>query len=274
MSYKVWLDAGHGGADSGAVSNGLVEKALNYATTAECKLELERHGIVVGLTRTNDSSVDLSKRCSLANSWKADYFVSIHHNAGVKGGKGGAEAIHSIHGGKGLNLAKQIVESIEANTDQTLRPKPIFSRASSSGKDYFAVIRDTNMPAVIVECAFLDGQDKITVDTAQEQKLMGRAIAIGILKFIGITYQQVPSTDNTPTTMFKVAVGAFSRKDLAIQLEKELKSKGISDAYILYLTDRELYRVNAGAFKDRQNANARLEQLKKLGYSSAYLVIE
>ena len=144
INPDVWLDAGHGGSDPGACANNLKEKDLALTITLECKTELERNGISTGLTRVGDKTVSLNERCRMANNAKAKNFVSIHINAG---GGNGAEAIHSVNYGAGTELAKEIVNNIKTNTDQNLRPRPTYSKPSSSNtnRDYFAVIRDTAM---------------------------------------------------------------------------------------------------------------------------------
>ncbi len=81
------LDPGHGGHDPGAVANGLKEKDLVLKIVKKTKAILEKvYGATVKLTRSTDVYIDLSQRARLANNWGADYFVSIHINAG--GGTG------------------------------------------------------------------------------------------------------------------------------------------------------------------------------------------
>ena len=74
------------------------------------------------------------------------------------------------------------------------------TKLNSTGKDYYAFIRDTNPPAVIVECAFIDNKEDVKViDTVEEQKEFGVAYAKGILKYFGIEYVQENSTKNEVT---------------------------------------------------------------------------
>lgn len=182
--FRVWLDAGHGKTDPGAGAFGLIEKLINLVMAIACKIELERHGVVVGMSRTIDATLSLTQRTTLANKWAADYFVSIHNNAG--GGDRG-EVIHSVNKGKGLELANKIATRIKAETGQTV--VKVYSRPSthSAKKDYYSVIANTRMPAVIVEGAFLDNDlDNNAIDTVAEQKNFGVAIAHGILNQLGI----------------------------------------------------------------------------------------
>jgi N-acetylmuramoyl-L-alanine amidase len=188
---KVKLDPGHGGSDPGASAHGLVEKHMTLVTAFAAKEELEAHGVEVSMTRTTDVYIDLSKRAQMANDWDADLFVSIHYNAG---GGDGAEAIHSVAGGVSKSLAENIVESVKEELGQNLRPRAVYSRANSRGKDYYAVIRETKMPSVIIEPAFVDSNDRFMFDTVEEQRKAGVAIAHGILKQLGIPIKSKKAT--------------------------------------------------------------------------------
>lgn len=180
---KIFLDFGHGGTDWGANEFGLIEKVMNLITGLECKEILQKYDIEVMTSRDIDKTVSLAERVRMANAWGADYFISIHYNAG---GGDGVESIHSIYMGKGEQLAKAVVSSINKHTGQNLRPRATYSKVGSDKKDYYYVIKYTNMDCIIVESGFIDSEDRYLFDTQEEQKAMGRAIAYGILNFLGI----------------------------------------------------------------------------------------
>ncbi|MBC2392197.1 N-acetylmuramoyl-L-alanine amidase family protein [Listeria booriae] len=186
---KVFIDLGHGGTDPGAVANKLVEKDMTRATGYATKYELEKYGVDVLLSRTGDTYPSLSARSKAANNWGADLFVSEHYNAG---GGDRAEVIHSVANGVSKELAQNIINAIKTEIGQNIGNPAIYSKKGSDGKDYFAVIRETKMPAVIVEPAFIDSDDRFIVDTVAEQQEMGRAIAHGILTTLGIDYKAKP----------------------------------------------------------------------------------
>ena len=182
---KIFLDFGHGGSDSGATSGGLIEKNMNLVTGLECKAVLEQHGVQVKLSRSSDVYVSLGERVRMSNEWGAKYFVSIHHNAG--GGDRG-EVIHSICRGKGLELAMSIYNAMKVLGQDTMK---IYERKGEDNKDYYYVIKNTKMDAVIVEGGFIDNAvDRQLFDTVEEQKVMGRTIAYGILNHLGIAIRQ------------------------------------------------------------------------------------
>ncbi len=178
---KIFLDYGHGGSDSGAVGNGVVEKKANLVTGLACAAELRRHGVTVSEARITDVFVSLNARTVKANSLGVNYFVSIHHNAG--GGDRG-EGIHSIYRGKGQALANAILDEMASKLGQQ---KKVYEKKGSDNKDYYHVIRNTNMDAVIIEVCFLDNKKDVQIaDTVAEQKRNGIVIAHGILKHLGI----------------------------------------------------------------------------------------
>ena len=180
---KVFIGAGHGGSDPGAVANGLKEKDLALSIALACRDELARHGVSVRMSREKDDSESLTEKISECNSFAPDLALDIHINAG---GGDGAEVFHSVAGGKGKTLAQNILDAIKAIGQQSRGAK---TKRNSKGTDYFGFIRQTSAPAVIVECAFIDNKaDVAIIDTAAEQKTMGAAIAKGVLKTLGIAW--------------------------------------------------------------------------------------
>lgn len=178
---KVYIGVGHGGSDPGAVANGLKEKDLNLTTALACYAFL-KHYCDVKISRIKDAEVWLQERINGANAFKADLAVDIHHNAGRGDG---AECYHTVHYGKGKELAENILAEIKKVGQNSRGTKT--KDANKDKRDDFGFIRDTVCPAVIVECAFLDNKiDVKIVDTKAEQEAMGIAIAKGILKTLGI----------------------------------------------------------------------------------------
>ena len=179
---KIFLDPGHGGSDSGAVGNGILEKNINLTAALECADKLQKLGLQVLMSRTTDVDVSLDERCKMANDWNADYFISIHHNAG---GGDGYEIIHSIYVGKGTDLANAIgIEFDKLGQNK----RSIYSKANSAGNaDYYEVIRDTLMSSIITEYAFVDNAtDFQAIDTDAKLLAEGDVIATGVANYLGI----------------------------------------------------------------------------------------
>ena len=229
MAKKVFIAAGHGGSDPGAVANGFKEKDLNLAISLACQTELERHGVSVRMSRTKDENETLTQQVNECNAFAPDVAVNIHNNAG---GGDGAEAFHSVVGGTGKKLAVNILDEVVKIGQNSRGAK---TRKNSSGGDYYGFIRQTACPAVIVECAFVDNKKDIEiVDTKAEQAAFGVAIAKGVLKTLGIAYKEQETEAKKETTGKYYRAQAFAgSKSGAEAMVKKLKEAGF-DAFISY----------------------------------------
>lgn len=218
MAKKVFLEVGHGGTDPGAVAGGLKEKDLTLSIAKAAQDELERHGVDVKLSRKKDENDRIEEAIKECNAYNPDAAAGIHINAG-KGD--GAEVYYSVTGGKGKTMAKNIIGEI---TKLGQNSRGIKTKKNYSGKDYYAFIRQTKAPAVIVECAFIDTKKDIKIiDTAAEQKAMGVAIAKGILKTLKITWKS-----HDDPKQYKVYVGEKFTKEQAKAMEKKLEASGFT----------------------------------------------
>jgi N-acetylmuramoyl-L-alanine amidase len=144
---KIFLDPGHGGHDPGAIGHGLKEKDLVLDIAKRIEKKLKGYpGVQVKLSRSSDKFLSLSERARLANNWGADYFVSVHINAG--GGEGYEDFIYN----------GSVSEATKAN--QNIMNQELVSATgfSNRGKKQanFAVLRLTNMPAILTENGFID----------------------------------------------------------------------------------------------------------------------
>lgn len=218
---KVALDPGHG-KDPGAVGpTGLKEKDVAFDITTRLGKLLTSNGINIKYTRTADAFVGLSERAVIANRWGADYFVSVHCNAATTSSASGTETYHYAGSAKGKALAN----CIQTELVNTLK---LTNRGIKTAN--FAVLRETSMPAVLAEVAFISNpaEEKKLADSAFRQKA-AEAIARGICKYLGIGFKApVPA----PTgKLYKVQVGAFSKRENAEALLQKLKKAGF-DGFI------------------------------------------
>lgn len=216
MSKKVFLSAGHGGSNPGAVAFGLKEKDINLQTLLACKAELERHGVEVIASRVIDENDDVYEEVREANASGAEIAVSFHANAG---GGDGFEAFYYVGSSKGEKLAKlgeKYVKELGQN-----------SRGVKSGNHLYFV-RKTDIPAVLFESFFMDNEkDKSIGDTIEEQKKFGVAYAKAILEYFEIAYKSEEVKEDSDK-IYRVQVGAFKVKANAEKLQAELKAKGYS----------------------------------------------
>ena len=227
MAKKVFIAVGHGGKDPGAVANGIREKDVNLVIALACRQELVRHGVVVGISRTTDE--DDKTTVAECNAFNPDYGIDIHNNAG---GGDGCEIYYHYKGGASQTLAQNVLDAIVALGQNS---RGLKTKKNALGKDYYQFIRETKCPAIIVECAFLDSKDVEIIDTTMEQKEMGKAIAKGILKELGIAYveeKSVVTDTNVGGKIYRVQVGAYSKKENAEAMLNKLKADGY-DAIIV-----------------------------------------
>ena len=196
MAKKVFISAGHGGSDSGAVGNGFKEKDLNLSIALACRDYLTANGVEVKMSRIKDEDDCTNQEVAESNAFNPDVAVSIHNNAG---GGDGAEVYSSVVGGLSKTLADNILAEVVKSGQNS---RGVKQKRGANGSDYFGFIRMTKAPAVIVECAFVDNAaDVQIIATEIKRKAMGVAIAKGILKTLGVS--ENASKPTAPATKSK-----------------------------------------------------------------------
>ncbi len=212
----VIIDPGHGGEDSGAVAQGVVEKSLNLDVGLRVAQLLRMHGVEVRLTREDDHFVPLEDRVRLANALPGAVFVSIHFNDASGNGKavGRASGIEtyycerkltpdsgwawaSLFGGKGSALGAQnqairdgqtLADCIQgsliagtAATDRGIKERSLYVTHRVLG------------PAVLVEGGFVSNPTEAhrLGDAAYRQKI-AESLAGGIMKYLNASRQGAP----------------------------------------------------------------------------------
>lgn len=227
MPKKVYLDAGHGGNDAGAIGvNNAYEKNITLSVTLKVKALLEDHGIDVRLSRENDKYISLGYRTSDANKWNADCFVSIHCNA-YNDVAQGLETF--AYKSSTNNLATYIQDAI-LNTK---------SYTKNRGVKYasFYVLRNTNMRSALVELGFIDNKEDYSI-LVNKQNQLAEGIARGICKYLGIEFKtksnpesDKPNVDDSDI-FFRVVCGSFTERVNAEEQIENLKEKGIDSCFI------------------------------------------
>jgi N-acetylmuramoyl-L-alanine amidase len=205
---KVFLGVGHGGSDPGAVANGFKEKDLNLSIAAVCHNELVRHGVSVLMSRYKDEEDTLNEEIKECNAFKPDLAIDIHNNAG---GGDGVEVFYHYKGGASKTLADNVLSEIVKIGQNSRGAK---TKTGSDGRDYYGFIRETTAPAVIVECAFVDNaKDMQIIDTEAERKVMGVAIAKGILETLGIAYvEEKKESEIVENIDYKISISDLKAK--------------------------------------------------------------
>ena len=228
--FKIALGAGHGMNTAGT----RCLKSLDPNETREwwlndrvCDYIEELLGDYEGysLLRLDDSDdgaddVTLATRTNAANAWGADFYLSVHHNAGVNGGSGGGICAFSYPGStKGAEWRDELYEALIESTG--LRGNRYEPKQTAN----FYVLKYTNMASVLLELGFMD------------------------------SYTDVPIilTDDFARKCAEAIVETIARRG-------GLKKKAADDG--------KIYRVQLGAFTKKENAENLLENLKEKGYSA------
>ncbi|HXI22052.1 MAG TPA: N-acetylmuramoyl-L-alanine amidase [Gemmatimonadales bacterium] len=173
---KVCVDAGHGGNDPGAVGTTpfrLEEKKVTLDIARLLEEELEARGHWVVMTRRRDRFVALSSRAEFANRLGADRFVSIHANAAGSAAARGMEVFHFAASQTGKPMAESVLGAL-------IKTFPEHQNRGVKEAN-FAVLRLTDMPAILVESEFITNPTQLQfLADPGNQALMAAAIADGI----------------------------------------------------------------------------------------------
>ncbi|REB73296.1 hypothetical protein CP883_11190 [Cutibacterium acnes] len=190
---KIFIDPGHGGTDSGAVGNGLQEKALTLTIAKKIETLLKSYeDVSVRMSRTNDTTLSLTQRTNAANTWGADFFLSIHINAG--GGSGYEDYRYNTL--SATSNAGKIQAAIHTAVMNELKAFGVFDRGVKSAN--FHVLRESNMNAMLTENLFID--TKADADLLKRNDVLD-AIARGHVTGIAKAYNlKVKATQPTQLT--------------------------------------------------------------------------
>jgi len=192
----VVVDAGHGGRDPGMVSGKVDEKDINLQIAQKLQAHLELGGATVIMTRIDDSGLsksksgDMATRRLIANTSHADIFVSIHQNAFGSSNVRGAQTFYFDDSNNSQKLAESIQHQLVTTVDASNRFK---ARANTN---YF-VLKQTEMPAVLVECGFLTNPgEKARLQKDDYQEKIAWAIYMGIVDYFH-TKDEAPANEST-----------------------------------------------------------------------------
>lgn len=193
----IFLDPGHGGKDPGAQYLGLKEKDLNLQVSMQLKTKLESLGYKVIMSRSSDIDVDfITERSRMSNETNADMFISIHFNAtghGLDSGEDGIQTYTYLPTG---NIPSVINKKWHDNPTRLKYSYKLGSYihqsvlATTHAKDAgllaksFAVLRETNKPAVLLELGYMDdSKESQKIRTKEYQQKLVDGITQGIQKY-------------------------------------------------------------------------------------------
>lgn len=234
--FKIVLDAGHGINTAGK----RCLKALDPKETREWVLNdricdkiqsllsaYDGYQLLRVDDTTGKKDIALETRVANANKFGADFYLSMHHNAGINGGKGGG--LVAITYTKVDELTKSWQKELYNAIISTTGLKG--NRATPLAKSDLYVLRKTTMPAVLLECGFMDSATDVPIILTESfADKVAQACVDVIVKKGGLTKKKV--VQPTTNKKYRVQVGAYSNKANAEKLQKKLKADGY-DAIIV-----------------------------------------
>jgi N-acetylmuramoyl-L-alanine amidase len=194
MPYIV-IDPGHGGKDPGACGFGLYEKDVVLQISKKINDHFGNYeGVAVSLTRWDDSFLELSERADFANERGADLFISIHNNAASPDAHGFESFIHPY----ASSTTAEYQDVIHSHVMNYLSSFDIRDRGQK--KANFAVLRETAMPAILLENLFItnERENKLLKDDAFLDGL-AKTIVEGVAEVFGLKRKQ-------PKPMYRISV--------------------------------------------------------------------
>ncbi|MFP7230699.1 N-acetylmuramoyl-L-alanine amidase [Bacillus subtilis] len=169
----VYIDAGHGGKDSGAVGNGLFEKDINLAVSKQVTDKLKAEGAHPVASRSDDHFLTLEDRVAKASANHADLFVSIHVNSGVASASGTETYFQSDYEGEN---SRRLAADIQSKLVSSLQTRDRGVKESD-----FYVITYSQMPSVLAELGFITNSSNADkLGSEQYQQKAADAIVDGI----------------------------------------------------------------------------------------------
>lgn len=241
---KVIIDPGHGGTDSGATGNNLLEKDYNLLISKYMYDRFKELGVPVAITRDSDTTLSPTDRVNtILNKFGNSSDVILISNHVNSGGGEGAEVIYALRNRD--TLARRILENI-GTTGQTTRKYYQRRLPSDTSKDYYFIHRNTgNLEPLIVEYGFID--DTKDVEFLKENyKELAEAVIAAVANYIGVPYTPPEGiTTNTYVVQKGDSLYSIANKlgTTVSELKKEnnLTTNTLQIGEVLRIPTKEIY---------------------------------
>lgn len=241
---KVIIDPGHGGTDSGATGNNLLEKDYNLLISKYMYDRFKQLGIPVAITRDSDTTLSPTDRVNtILNKFGNSSDTILISNHVNSGGGEGAEVIYALRNKD--TLARRILENIGATGQET---RKYYQRRlpSDTSKDYYFIHRNTgNLEPLIVEYGFID--DTKDVEFLKENyKELAEAVISAVANYIGVPYTPPEGiTTNTYVVQKGDSLYSIANKlgTTVSELKKEnnLTTNTLQIGEVLRIPTKEIY---------------------------------
>lgn len=224
---KIYLDAGHGGADSGATGHGLREKDLTLDLCRRIRDLLAAYVVDVRLSRDRDVGKSLRERTDDANGWAADFLLSVHVNAG--GGTGYEDYVYNGAVGAETLRIRDVV-----HREVALELGGVRNRGKKRAN--FHMLRESRMPAILSENLFIDtAADAALLKSEAFLQKLARGHVNGMVKAFGLKKRASTGGSSSSTvtgTFYRVVAGSFRERVNAERRALELKRLGVDGVFL------------------------------------------
>ena len=273
---KVIIDPGHGGTDSGATGNNLLEKDYNLLISKYMYDRFKELGIPVAITRDSDTTLSPTDRVNtILNKFGNSSDVILISNHVNSGGGEGAEVIYALRNKD--TLAKNILNNIGATGQET---RKYYQRRlpSDTSKDYYFIHRNTgNLEPLIVEYGFIDSAKDVNFLKENYEEL-AEAVISAVANYIGVPYTP-PEGLITNTYIVQKGDSLYSIANKLgttvseLKRENNLTSNTLQIGQVLRIPSKEVYEgetniytVKSGdsLYKIAQNNNTTVDEIKRL----------
>ncbi|MGG3889940.1 N-acetylmuramoyl-L-alanine amidase family protein [Metabacillus fastidiosus] len=245
---KIIIDAGHGGKDSGATGNGLLEKDITLTISKYLKEYLDSHytGFEAKLTRNSDVFIELSERANISNRYDADVFISNHVNAG--GGTGYESYIYSKPSAGSIQLQKLVnMEALE-----TAKKYGLGSHGDDTKRENLAVVRRTDMPAILTEIDYIDSSDSELLKNDEFLRDMAGAYTRGIAKFLGLPGKSKPQGAVQEMKISEATQKAIEKLESYGIIQKEYKVTKEYEITLISMLNGLVKAIESGKLKAKE----------------------
>lgn len=176
---------------------------------------------------TGETNISLDARTDAANKFKADFYLSIHHNAGVDGGPGGGIVAITYY-----NVGEETKDWQKALYDNLIKYTGLVGNRSTKLPEMdLHECRETTMPAVLLELGFMDSTTDTPIILTEE---FADKCARAIVEVLVEKGRLTKKATTAPEEYYRVQVGAYKDKGNAEAMQKTLKAAGFESIIRYY----------------------------------------